>query len=149
LIINIYNFLNMKILRYIGLALLILVLTLGAYGAYLWNKPHRNIQTEQATTVEALELFKKYSENEADANKLWLDKTLQVKGIIKEVLKNQTDIPVIMLDADDPMGGISCTMDISQKNKAESLKPGAKVTIKGLCTGMLADVVLVKCFLVE
>jgi CRISPR/Cas system CSM-associated protein Csm4 (group 5 of RAMP superfamily) len=139
----------MKIIHYIGLTLLILLLIGGAYATYLWNKPHRDIKSEKAEAIDAPELFKKYTENEADANKLWLDKTLQVKGIIKEILKNQTDIPVIMLETNDPIGGISCTMDVSQKNQAEQLKVGAKVTLKGLCTGVLADVVLIKCFLME
>jgi CRISPR/Cas system CSM-associated protein Csm4 (group 5 of RAMP superfamily) len=139
----------MKILRSIGLVLLLGGLAGGLYAAYLWNKPHRDIKSEKAETIDAPELFKKYTENELDANKLWLDKALQVKGTIKEILKNQTDIPVIMLDTNDPMGGISCTMDVSQKNQAESLKVGTKITLKGLCTGVLADVVLIKCFVVE
>ncbi|MCU0446499.1 MAG: OB-fold putative lipoprotein [Microscillaceae bacterium] len=139
----------LKIFRYTGLALLLIILLGGAYATYLWNKPHRDIQAEKAEVVEAIALFKKYSEAETEANQLWLDKTLQVKGKIKEILKNQTDIPVIMLDTNDPMGNISCTMDVSQKKSAESLKVGSEVMLKGLCTGMLADVVLVKCFLVN
>lgn len=137
----------MNWIKYSLIVFLLIVASTLFYVYYLWNKPHRDIQAEKAETISAVELYKKYSENEETANKLWLDKTLAVSGIIKEKLVNQTQIPVLMLDTEDPMGNISCTMDVSQKSKTDALKIGSKITVKGLCTGMLSDVVLVKCYL--
>lgn len=133
-------------MKYGLIVFLLAAISILFYINYLFNKPHRDIKAEKAELVSAVELYKQYSENEESANKRWLDKTLQVNGLIKEKTNNQSEIPVLMLDTEDPMGNISCTVDISQKDKADKLKVGEKVTVKGLCTGMLADVVLVKCY---
>ena len=45
------------------------------------------------------------------------------------------------------MGGVSCEMQ--DTSGTENIKAGDSVTIKGVCTGVLMDVVLVRCVLAK
>ncbi len=66
---------------------------------------------------------------------------LEVTGIINEMSKNQKGETVITLKGTD-MGGIICTLESAIQ---AATKVGATVVIKGICTGYLTDVVLVRC----
>jgi hypothetical protein len=53
----------------------------------------------------------------------------------------------------DPMMGVTCTIDsaqaVSQKALIGNLIPGQIITVKGRCDGMLMDVKLSKCAIVD
>lgn len=116
-----------------------------AYGIYLYNKPHRSVASEDAAyEVSAEDLFKQYSLNEVEANKLYLDKVLVVSGKIKEVSQNELKETNVILSTGDEMFGISCALDKTEEG-TKNLKEGDTVEMKGLCTGMLNDVVLINC----
>jgi hypothetical protein len=117
--------------------LLVLMVTCGV--AYLmYNKPHRDPATEQSIKVSSIELFKAFESNEIEANKLYLDKVLEVNGKITEVTTNQNGIPVVALETENVLFGVRCTM-----NNIESVaKVGETVSIKGICTGYLSDVII-------
>lgn len=54
-------------------------------------------------------------------------------------------IPIVALETENPMFGIRCTM----VGPTINAKPGDSVTIKGICTGYLSDVVIIKSTIVE
>jgi len=112
---------------------------------YEYNKPVQDVAELTAQRVTAVDLFKDYSANEQNANNAYLNKALQVSGKVLEIKQNQNAPAQIILDAGDPMFGIACTMDKSQKN----IKPGDIVTIKGICTGYLNDVIIIKSLLLN
>jgi len=49
----------------------------------------------------------------------------------------------------DGIGGVLCTLEGSQKEKASKLEIGAMSKVKGVCTGMLMEVVLNKGVILE
>jgi tRNA_anti-like len=120
------------------IGVLILVVAWVAYSMY--NKPHRDPTSESSVEITATELFRKYEENETEANALYLDKVLAVSGKVAEVTTNQEMMPVVILETENPMFGVSCTME----NGKTTLQIGDVVTIKGICTGYLSDVVIIK-----
>jgi hypothetical protein len=124
--------------------LLVLMFTCGV--AYLmYNKPHRDPATEKSIKVSSIELFKAFENNEMEANKLYLDKVLEVNGKVTEVTTNQNGIPVIALETEDALFGVRCTM-----NNTESVaEAGEIVSIKGICTGYLSDVIITNASKVE
>ena len=53
---------------------------------------------------------------------------------------------VIILNTNDMIGGILCTFENKPKSKIEE---GQKIVIKGQCSGLLMDVILNKCNIVN
>jgi len=43
--------------------------------------------------------------------------------------------------------GVICEFQAKHKKEADELRPGQQIIVKGICTGMLLDVVLVRCVL--
>ena len=70
-------------------ALLVVALIGGVVAYKMYNKPHRDIDAEQAVaTMSAGELFNLYESHEDSANTLYLDKVVEVTGTISELSEN-------------------------------------------------------------
>ncbi len=130
-----------------SIVLLLLFCIGGFIGYSVYNKPHKNIQSAVSDfTLSATELYSSFEENEKAANEKYLDKTLQITGIIADVSKDKKGQLSLVLEAGGLLGGVICNSDnFSDNNGFDNPKIGQQITIKGLCTGMLTDVVLVRC----
>jgi hypothetical protein len=118
----------------------------GSWIAYrMYNKPHRDPSTESSIQITAIDLFRNYETNEVEANELYLDKVLEVSGKVTEITTNQESMPVIVLETENPMFAVLCTME----NAELAVKVDDLVKIKGICTGYLSDVIIVKGMIVE
>jgi hypothetical protein len=115
---------------------LVVVLGGSAVAYFMWNKPKRNVEDEKGIGITASLLVKEYQQNEAEANKKYLDKTIQVTGNVSDVKNNQDGKATIMLTSGDPFTGVFCTL----KERPGSINTGSSVIIKGICSGMLTDV---------
>ncbi|MFN5135334.1 MAG: OB-fold protein [Chitinophagaceae bacterium] len=130
-------------MKKIALVILVLLLAVAAYvWFFVWNKPKTDVKVETAIKTDAVALFNEYSTNEQSANQKYLEKILEVAGIVTSVNKNAEGQTVILLKTNDSMFGINCTME----EKDVVLKEGDAVTLKGICTGYLTDVVLIRCY---
>ena len=120
----------------------------GGIGIYLYNKPVENLKTAQPDiSIEAKALFDAFETDEATANTKYLDKVIQVTGNVQSV-QQEGDIQQITLDVGNEMAGVICELDNRNKTNT-TYEVGATLTVKGMCTGMLMDVVLVRCVPVE
>ena len=119
----------------ITILLVIIVATSGVV-FFMWNKPQRNVEDEKGIVVTAAQLVQEYQASEPEANKKYLDKAIQVSGIVGDVKTNQDGNATITLASDDAFSGVFCTL----KTKEPGVTTGATVTIKGICSGMLSDV---------
>ena len=120
------------------------MLCLAAYAFYLYNKPHTSVAAiAPAFTITAADLYAAYAQNEDSANKRFLNKVVLVKGNIDDVARTDSTLTII-LQSNDIAGGISCNV-LTKKGAAEAVNKGAPITIKGRCTGYLADVTLTDC----
>jgi hypothetical protein len=127
----------------IVIALGIIGLLASAFMFYrIWYMPQRDVADEIAIVVDAQSLLSAYEANTNSANTLYLDKALEVTGVVGEIAKNQQDKPVVSLKTNSPLAGVRCTM----KDEVQ-LSVGQTVTIKGRCTGYLMDVTLVDCYI--
>ena len=118
------------------------------YGYYLWNKPHAEIGKPDVVTT-ATELATEFGKDEAAATKKFMgdaSKTLiiQVSGKILEV-KNDTSGIALTLETGDPINGVSCVLDKFTAQPRTDFKIGEDITLKGICTGKLSDVVIDRC----
>ena len=135
-----------KILLYILLSAA--VSTLGV-GAWMYNKPHRTVGNGEADIkVSAAELMKAFSRDESAANSLYAGKVLEVEGVLGEIISDEPAM-ILMLGEDSVASGISCYLRQNATDRSSALTVGRKVTVKGICNGMLMDVVLDKCVVVS
>lgn len=110
---------------------LILLLIVGALIGggvflYVWYKPHRDIQNEKSKySLTAGSLHEAYLADEANANNLYLDKTIEISGTISDVKEGI----IILNDL------VVCNLLEGEGMKAVQLGQGKKVTIKGRVTG--------------
>jgi len=128
------------------IVVLILVLGGSAVAYFMWNKPHRNVENEKGIVITASQLVKEYQQNEAEANKKYLDKAIQVTGAIGEIKTNQEGKTTISLTSDDAFTGVFCTL---KEPPPGNVAAGSAVTIKGICSGMLSDVRLSEAVVVK
>ena len=128
-----------KMIIFIAIVLLLLI----AWGFYLYNKPHTDVSNIAASvSISAQELYQQFEQDETSANKKYLDKVIEVKGVVNEVQRSDTTLN-ILLSGGNGMGGINCS--IAKKNLSDNIHKNEMVRIKGRCTGFLLDVSLVDC----
>jgi hypothetical protein len=132
-------------MKWKNLVLLVLILAaLGAgYGYYLYQKP---VPTAAALATDfslaATELYAAYETDEAAANERYLGKTLELTGTVAAVTTDEAGQVTVQLDAGGLLGGVSCELAPGQTTE---LQVGEEVRLKGICSGMLMDVVLNRC----
>lgn len=128
-------------------AIILIVFAL-AYSIYLYNKPHINI--EKAPTelkIEASDLIASFIHNEKKANSDFVEKVIEIEGIIKEV-RNKDNTNTIYLETMIDSSHVICEMQKNQDLLVSSLKQNEKVKIKGICKGYLQDAIVLNCILV-
>lgn len=130
--------------------LLGLLLVIGLAGLIIWNLPKTSIENKASEiTIAAAEISKVFNENEKAANTRFIDKIVAIEGTIEDVSTDENGATVFLLQGIDMTSGVLCTLDGSQTEKAKTKKAGDTVKLKGKCTGMLMDVVLNKCYLLD
>lgn len=127
-----------------------LLLGLGVWLYLLYNKPHRDSAAETAQyEIQAATLFQEFDSDENAANQKYLDKLLLVKGKVAGTSRKEDGTTSIMLSTSDLMFGISCELLPTEASKISSIKEGDEVMVKGVCTGKLMDVVLIRTVIVD
>ena len=124
--------------KWIKIALIVggIVLVAGSITVYwVFNKPHRDVTKEQGVQLSAQKLYDAFRTNEAQANKQYLDKAIEMTGEVAEVITNQDGNIVVNFKTNDPLFVINCTF----KTNPGQLKSGQMITFKGICTGYIPD----------
>jgi hypothetical protein len=112
----------------------------GYYYVFIYSKTHhRNVQSEKGITIIADSLSAQFKANEKTANALYLNKAVTVSGTIVSIDKNQEGKITIILGRADSFSNVSVTL-ISTAPLAQKI--GETITIKGVCTGALSDVII-------
>jgi hypothetical protein len=110
------------------------------YYVFVYSSQHRRqVQSETGIVITSDSLVAKYQADEKLANSLYLNKAVVVTGILLSIDKNQEGKTTIVIGRSDSFSNVSVTMI----NTAPiTQKVGESITIKGLCTGALSDVVI-------
>ena len=128
-------------------SLLIILAVIGVWFFVFFKPTHfkRNVADEKGISITAPALVKAYQENETAANTLYLDKSLEIKGEIVETKPDQSGKTTLTLKSDDAFAGVLITLKTTDTN----IKAGEIVTVKGICTGFLSDVVLKEAIIIK
>ncbi len=131
-------------MKKIGWILLALISIVGLIFYYLYNKPVDSLENvKPSATLSADSIFQLFEQNEVKSNELYLNKVISVSGKIQNVLADTSGI-AFTLQTSSGLFGVTCKMD--EKNlDVTQYSEGQTVKIKGLCTGYLMDVILIRC----
>ncbi len=125
------------------------VLIAVVFGIVAYNKPHRSVAREEAAfRLSAPELAEAFATDEALATNQYAGEVVEVHGNVREVIPGDSTL-ILMLEPGSALNGVSCYLDADQWEHAQLLPPGAPVVIKGICNGMLLDVVIDKAIVIE
>ena len=139
-----------KTAKQILTAIMILGIVGVGAGFYLYNKPHADLSSQKADiSFAASQLFSEFESDENAANEKYLNKLIEVKGRIQEIIPNENGGVVLVLKGETDMFGINCSFEEADATRVMDAEIGTEVSIKGLCTGMLMDVNLSRCVLVN
>ena len=110
------------------------------YYVFVYSSQHRRqVQSEIGIVITSDSLVAKYQADEKLANSLYLNKAVVVTGNLLSIDKNQEGKTTLVIGRSNSFSNVSVTM-ISTAPITQ--KVGESVTIKGLCTGALSDVVI-------
>lgn len=130
------------------------VLLAGAIAAFffytkVYNKPHKDLSKATADYVLSTEeIINDFKSDEPSANEKYLDKVVQVKGLIRS-MDTTNGHGVITLRNGNGIESVICNMDPAENQKILGLEAGQTIEAKGICTGFLLDVMLVRAVIVN
>ena len=131
-------------IAFIIIALILLVSAVG-YGFYLYYKPHQGIANKEAAfTLESKKLFNEFNDDETASNKKYLGKIVTVYGRVADKAVDANGTFSLIMEGGD-FAGVGCQFDKSVVSAMQNVKKGQVLKVKGICTGMLMDVVLIDC----
>jgi len=99
----------------------------------------RDIASEDAIVVSAKDIVKEFQTNETASNTKYLNKVAEITGEVVEAKKDQTGKPTVTLKSDDSFSNVFVTL---RGDKQLDVKGGSTITIRGVVTGFLSDVVV-------
>jgi hypothetical protein len=111
---------------------------------YIFKKADISVGSKKADVeMVAADLVKSFESDETAANGKYLNKIIAVKGTVDKISDNKEDISVYLKEGNES-SGVMCSFDKSTIQK-DAVKPGDKISVKGICSGYLMDVVLNRC----
>ena len=136
------------------LVLFLVVVVAVAGGGYAWMEYNRSSATADELpvkeTLTATELLDAFTADEGAATARFVGTTeqvVQVSGTIRSMEPAGPELTNVVLDTGNDLAGVVC--EFANKDLGPDWRSGASVNVKGICTGMLMDVVLVRCVAVE
>lgn len=134
-------------MKKIIIPLIALAMIGAAIGFYMYNKPVQSLENKKAdVTISAEQLLSDYESNEQSANDKYLGKVVQVNGTVAEISTGEGKNK-IHLETSNPISVVITELD--EGNTVEGLKIGDEATVKGMCSGYLSDVILVRSSVVK
>ncbi|MEP7262905.1 MAG: hypothetical protein ABI772_00330 [Bacteroidota bacterium] len=125
--------------------ILLVIACLGSItGFYLYNKPVKSTAAKSADLgIRSEDLFNEFAKDENKANAKYLDKIISISGVVTNIAV-EDGLNIVTLKTASDMFGVICKIEADDV-KVKTLKTGDEIKIKGVCTGMLMDVVMVRC----
>ncbi|WP_299463248.1 hypothetical protein [uncultured Microscilla sp.] len=126
-------------LKKILIIIVIIGAAAGAYVAYLYFQPHRDVQASKVDVVITVkDLVAEYKASADSANAKYLaangeSKIFAVSGKIAEITENSNKEKVVTLREEGKEIGVACTFtaEASKDPATQKLKAGDMITVKG------------------
>ncbi|MBO9619203.1 MAG: hypothetical protein J7539_09235 [Niabella sp.] len=135
--------------RKIILLLAIIAIAGVLYGLYWYYKQPQDIRSAPPQLEStAARIIADFNRDEQVATKKYVDKVILINGKVADIKVESNGTATVFLDGNDPLASVTCSFYNDQAGSLKTVKPGAMIKIKGVCTGKLMDVVFNKCSIV-
>lgn len=127
-----------KIFKILIIAGIAGVLTAGGVGLYMFNLPHRDVQSASADySLKSSEIVAEYLAGRDEANQKYLaadgdSKILEVTGPIAKIFEDFNGNKVVLLKEPGEPAGVSATFTAETNHNTEGLSQGQTITVKGV-----------------
>lgn len=132
--------------RLVLLAFVIVLIAITAvwYVNFFLPTQKTDMHKQKGIPVTSSILVAAYKANEAEAAAKYTDKIIDITGVVVDV---KTDsLTAITLSSSDIMTNVYCTLNSSIPNPPTN---GSTITIRGICVGILNDVLVKNAIIVE
>jgi len=133
----------------IALAVVFVVAVGGILAAlYLYNLKPKDLQkVKPEFTITSTELQKAFEENEANASKTYINKVVEVTGEVISIVGSEKNSWNVTLQTGSDFAKVICTFPAVSNPDVFIL--GKEITVRGVCSGVLSDVLLNNCVVVN
>jgi DNA polymerase II small subunit/DNA polymerase delta subunit B len=132
-----------KIIRYSLLGLLLLLASAAFYIYKEYNRTHKDTaRLKPDYRLNAAEFINEFRQNEQASNKKYWDKVVSIKGMVKELNRDERGFYTIVLGDTSSMSSVRCSIDSVHGRDAAGIKKQTVITVKGICSGYNADEML-------
>jgi len=114
-----------------------------AYNEYNRGLPDTN-SLKPDFKINAAELIRQFESDEQKATRHYSDKTISVEGLIDNVQATDTSA-IVFLNDGRSVASVMCSFAKESDEEVKNFSKGDHVNIKGICSGYLMDVVMVRC----
>ncbi len=127
-----------KINRIVAIIIMAGVFIGGGIGLYLFNMPHRDVQSSNADfSLKGSDIVREYLADSDAANQKYLaadgdSKILKITGTVAKISEDYNGNKVVLLKETDDMAGVSATFTPETNQNAEAIEPGRTITVKGV-----------------
>ena len=119
-------------------------------GLYMFNKKAPDLSKVKPDYVLSFsELTDEFSMDEGAATAKYVDKVLEVRGPVLSTGAGTDSTFSVTLGEAGQMIGVICTFRQTGGSKPPDIKEGTEITVRGVCSGMLMDILLNNCVPVE
>jgi hypothetical protein len=127
-----------KVFRIIAIIGIAGLLVGGGIGLYMFNKPHRDVQSAQADYVlSSSQIVTEYLADYQAANQKYLaadgnSKILEISGEVNEISENFNGQKVVLLNGVNDRAGVSAIFTEETNDNLNGIKVGRTITVKGV-----------------
>lgn len=132
------------------LAIIAITTLVSIWALYYIDKSPEKItpDTRVEVKISSADLLASFIEDESKANSDFVERIIEVKGVVKEVtfLNNRY---TVLLQGQGEYACLICDMDEDEVDQINEVTIGDTITLKGVCKGFLMDAILLNCVLVN
>jgi ribosomal protein S8 len=115
---------------------------------YLFSMKHSDIKKAKPDfEISATQLQKEFEYDETKASIKYINKVLEVNGTIASVEQKDNNSVNISLSTENHISSVICNCPAISDPSV--FKPGDQITIRGICSGFLMDVLLNNCAVIK
>ena len=113
-------------------------------GLYMYNLKQKDMaKTKPDFAISATILQKEFEDDETQASAKFINKIIEVTGIIASVKPTENNGISVILETGSDFSSVICTFTVVKD--PDMLILGKEITVRGECSGFLMDVLLNNC----
>jgi len=114
---------------------------------YMYNLKHTDMaKTKPDFILTASALQKEFEDNEASASARYINKILEVTGVVVSITPADSNNLNVSLKTGSEISSVICTFPVIAD--PSKFRTGDEITLRGECSGFLMDVLLNNCAII-